>query len=383
MTKPTPTLTAPSYRTSSAPAYQDVIAKDRRPAPPVVTEYSEIEIPVARVPRSRYTSKAYADLEMERLWPRVWQMACREEQIPEVGDIHVYEGPGASLLIVRAGDDDVRAYYNSCRHRGMKLCSDHTSVAKISCPFHGFAWKLDGTLDYVPSRWDFPELEAAKMTLREVKVGRWGGFVFINRDPDAQPLEKYLGKLIPHFKDWPMEDMYLATIIRREMRANWKVCWEGFVEAFHVPGVHAQALAFGGDSSTQYDVWPDDENVSRFLEATGIPGDQYPKMLTEQEILDASLRIVFPGAQTPALDSDTSARQFMADAMRQQFSQMHSKDYSHLSDAEALDPMQYSLFPNIVLFRSLGYPYAYRFIPVQGNHEATYYDFMMFAPKPA
>jgi nitrite reductase/ring-hydroxylating ferredoxin subunit len=375
---------APAYRTSTAPAFQTVIAADPHPAHPVFREYSETDVPCASVPRAQYTSQDFARLEQERLWPRVWQMACREEQIPETGDYLVYESPGASLIIVRAAPDEIRAYYNSCLHRGMRLCNGESSVTRFNCPFHGFAWNLDGTLAHVPARWDFPGLQDAAFSLPQARVGRWGGFVFINRDHDAAPLEQYLNHLIPHFADWPRDQVYLAVNIRKTLRANWKTAIEGFVEAFHLAGIHAQALPFGGDASTQYDVWPDDPNVSRFLEPVGVQSDQYPSVLNEQQILDASLRVVFgAGASGASLGPGGRARHVMANATRQAMEQQDGRDYSRLSDSEVADAAQYSLFPNIILFRSLGYPYAYRFLPVRDDPNSCTFDFLIFKPKPA
>ena len=373
----------PDYRDSSAPPYQRVIADDPKPAPSLFTEYSETDVPLARVPRAQYVSAAFAELEKERMWSKVWQMACREEQIPEVGDCLLYEAPGASLIITRSDDDTIKAFYNSCLHRGMKLCATDTSVSKLTCPFHGFSWNLDGSLAFVPSRWDFPQVRESEFHLREAKVGRWGGFVFVNPDPDAGPLETYLGRLVPDFADWPREGMYLSTILRKTMDANWKTCIEAFIEAFHVPHIHAQALTFGGDSSTQYDVWPDDPHVSRFLEPVGVPGDQYAGVLSEQEILDAALRAVAGADEIPQLPEGMKARHFMAEGARLSMGQADGRDYSHLSDTEATDAMQYSLFPNFILFRSLLYPYAYRFLPAKGDHTKTVFDFMFFRPKSA
>ena len=378
------TRTTPAYRDSPAPLYQDVIKNDARPAPPVVTEYSETAIDCPRVPRSQYTSPDFARLELERMWPRVWQVACREEQIPEVGDCVVYQSPGASVLIVRSAPDEIKAFYNSCLHRGMKLCMQDTSVQKITCPFHGFTWNLDGSLAHVPARWDFPQIEDAKFHLRDVRVGRWGGFVFINRDKNAKPLEDYLGNLPAHFANWPRDSVYLAKMIRKTIDANWKTCIEGFVESYHLSGIHAQALPFGGDSSTQYDVWPGNENISRFLEPTGVQSDQYPNRLNEQQVLDAAIRVVFGrDAEVPELPEGVRARTFLAEATRQAMSAADGRDYSQLSDAEAADAMQYPVFPNFILFRSLTYPYAYRFTPVRDNPNQAVFDFFIFRPKPA
>jgi phenylpropionate dioxygenase-like ring-hydroxylating dioxygenase large terminal subunit len=373
---------APEYRESHIPLFQQVIADDPVAAPTVLREYSEVDVPVATVSRDQYRSAAFASLEMDRMWPRVWQFACREEQIPEVGDLVVYESPGVSFLIVRTKEDEVRAYHNSCLHRGMKLCAEDTSVRKLSCPFHGFTWNLDGTLAHVPSRWDFPGLKDENMHLPEARVERWQGFVFINRDPAAPPLQDYLGHLPEHFADWSFGDKYLATVMRKTIDANWKTCIEAFLESYHISGIHAQALPFGGDASTQYDVWSDDAHVSRFMEPTGVMSDQLPEALSEQQILDSALAVVFAGAEVPQLGEGMKARHFMAAGMRAAMSEADGIDYSEVSDSEAADAVQYSVFPNVIIFRSLGYPYVYRFLPVPGDPNKATYEFMIFKPKP-
>jgi phenylpropionate dioxygenase-like ring-hydroxylating dioxygenase large terminal subunit len=372
----------PDYRDSHIPPFQQVIAEDPVPAPDVLREYSEVDVPVARVPREQYRSPAFAALELERMWPRVWQFVCREEQIPEVGDCVVYEGPTGSFIIMRSGEDDIRAFYNSCLHRGMKLCAHDTSVAKLSCPFHGFTWNLDGSLAHIPSRWDFPDVKDGDMKLPEARVGRWQGFVFINQDKQAPSLETYLGHLPVHFADWSYDDKYLATVIKKTIDANWKTAIEAFLESYHLAGIHAQALPFGGDASTQYDVWPDDPHVSRFLEPTGVMSDQLPHALSEQEILNAALSVVFAGVEPPVLEEGVKARHHMAEGMRAAMSAADGQDYSAMSDSEAADAVQYAVFPNMIIFRSLGYPYVYRFLPVKGDPNRATFEFLIFKPKP-
>jgi phenylpropionate dioxygenase-like ring-hydroxylating dioxygenase large terminal subunit len=364
------------------PTYQEVVAADSRPAPPIFAPGPEVDPGFDTVPRARYTDKNFFDLEMQRLWPRIWQLACREEQIPETGDCLVYESPGASILLVRSAADEIKGYYNTCLHRGMKLCAADTSVQKIRCPYHGFAWDLDGRIAHIPARADFPKVQESELSLREVRVGRWGGFVFINRDPAAPSLESYLGHLPGHFAQWPREDVYLAIHIRKVFKANWKACIEGFIEAFHVAELHSQAMPFSGDSSTQYDVWPGDENISRFLEPSGIQSEHYPGKLDEQQIYAAMMRIMTGSDAAPPLPPGVRARTAMAEMSRQYMSQLDGRDYSQLSDTEALDPAQYSIFPNIVIFRSLGFPYLYRFLPVRDDPNSSVFDFMIFRPKP-
>lgn len=374
---------APDYRDSPAPTYQQVIARDPIEAPASLRQIHPTHIEMPRVPRERYTSQTFFDLEKERMWARTWQVACRVEEVREVGDCVLYDSPGASLIIMRSAPDVIKAFYNGCLHRGMKLCASDTSVNKIRCPYHGMTWNLDGSFQNLPARWDFDPVEDSELALPEARVGLWGGFVFINRDPASPSLETYLGPLIAEFADWSRDDVYLDTRVTKVMEANWKCCMEGFIEAFHVAELHSQALPFGGDASTQYDVWADNGHVSRFCAPTGIPSDQYPQPITEAEIWKATFGAVTGDTDNaPPLPEGKTARGYLADMNRTELGKVYGRDFSHLTDAEACDPIQYSLFPNFLLFKGLPYPFAYRFVPIDNSPDRTRFDFMIFRPKP-
>jgi nitrite reductase/ring-hydroxylating ferredoxin subunit len=371
-------LNFPAFRTSASPTYQQAIAHDAAPALPIFLEVAPSDVPLGRVDRAEYTDPAFAAREREAMWSRVWYLAARVEQVPEPGDFIVYDGPVASLIIMRGEDSQIRAFFNSCPHRGIKLCDGEGAVNRITCPFHSFAWELDGSIAHIPARWDFAELEGRDISLPQVKLDVWDGFVFVNHDPQCAPLADYLGRIVTDFAAWKHADRAAAKILRKTIHANWKTCVETFIEAFHLSGIHPQALPFGGDSSTQYDVWPDQPHMSRMLEPLGVQSDQYPRGLSEQEILAAALgTIMGPEKAVPTLAEGRTARSFLAAMLRQ------DPATPPISDTELLDAMQYSVFPNMVLFRSSFYPYTYRFTPDRDDPNKSVYDFYIFEPRPA
>ena len=146
------------------------------------------------VPKERYVSQEFFDLEMEKLWPHVWQMACREEEIPHVGDFLEYVIGDQSILIVRSAADIIKAFYNSCSHRGTRLANGtgNFATAEIRCRYHAWRWDLEGRNTEVVDRADFPPMDDSETRLSDVLVGRWGGFVFVNMDLDAEPLLEFL-----------------------------------------------------------------------------------------------------------------------------------------------------------------------------------------------
>ena len=139
------------------PSVQDIFTADVNPAPMVLREESPTDgARLEDVSAERYYSKAWHDQEVEKVWRKTWQLAGRVEEIPNVGDHLIYDIVHDSLIVVRTGPDEIRAYVNSCLHRGTQLRTEGGSVKQFRCPFHGFTWSLEGRLTHLPSAWDFP-----------------------------------------------------------------------------------------------------------------------------------------------------------------------------------------------------------------------------------
>src|SRR5262245_8267918 len=234
--------------------YQQLLDTDTHPVSDVLRWQSWSFIDDSDVPVARYTSREFHELEKEKVWRRVWQMACREEDIPKVGDTCVYEICDMSILVVRSAPETIQAYWNVCLHRGRLLREFDGNATELRCPCHGFCWNLNGSLKQVPCEWDFPHVEERRdeFNLPEVKVGTWGGFVFINMDPNCEPLEDFLGGLPWQFKDWKLEKRAKTVHVARIFPTNWKVVQEAFSEAFHVVATHPQLLAAIGDANSEY-----------------------------------------------------------------------------------------------------------------------------------
>ena len=158
-----------------------------------------------RIPSARYTSAEWAALERDRLWGRVWQIACTEDCVPEPGDWWEYQIAGLSILVVRGDDGVLRAFRNACRHRGTAMLSGcGRGLDEIRCPYHHWCYDLRGDLAFVSSDGSSRPLPREKsprrgrpgpMSLLPVSVGVWAGFVFVNPDPECEPLEVFLEEL--------------------------------------------------------------------------------------------------------------------------------------------------------------------------------------------
>ena len=189
----------------------------------------------------------YAREEKGKLWNKVWQVACREEEIPEVGDFYTYDILDQSVIVVRSGADEITAHHNTCRHRGRRLTEGCGHARKFICPYHGWAWNLDGENAHVLRRDHWGGALTKDMTrLRGVKVGRWAGFVFINFDPDCGPLDEFLEEVPGWLGVFEMENMRYKWRQWLTMPCNWKVVTEAFIEGYHAPVTHPQTAQLGG-----------------------------------------------------------------------------------------------------------------------------------------
>ena len=179
-------------------SYQDILDRDSREVPACLRAEQAPYLGSEPLPASHYTSQIRFDLEVDQMWMRVWQMACRVEEIPNVGDHLVYDIIDKSVLIVRSGPDRIQAYFNTCLHRGRKLATQRGHKSELRCPFHGFSWNLDGQFKSCPTPWDYQHISHEALQLPEVRLETWGGFVFITFDADAPPLSEVIAVSYTH-----------------------------------------------------------------------------------------------------------------------------------------------------------------------------------------
>jgi nitrite reductase/ring-hydroxylating ferredoxin subunit len=174
-------------------------------------------------------------------------MACRLEQIPNVGDWVEYSNVGKSVIVVRT-KDGVKAHHNHCRHRGVPIAggkgNEHGNCAKSGfvCPFHGWRWNMDGenTFVYGKQLFDEEQLDRDELALRPVRVETWGGCAFINHDWDAPSLHESMGPVLDRLEAHGMSNLRSEWWFGTVLPANWKIAMEAFMEGYHVMKTHPQ-----------------------------------------------------------------------------------------------------------------------------------------------
>ncbi len=308
-----------------------------------------------RIPASRYTSRAWEALESERLWTRVWQIACTEDCVAEPGDYWVYEIGALSILVLRDDEGVLRAFQNACRHRGnLLLKGSGRGLGEVRCRYHQWCYDLRGHLRGV-SRNDEHAGRPGPMSLVPVSVGTWGGFVFVNPDPDAEPLEEFL-EVLPQELAWVgMDDYSCSQFMTVRVACNWKLVVDAFIETYHLHSVHPQMLAIADDVNTPITLY---DKHTMFMQPYGVPsprrgGDVSDQELWEEFVRNLGHRLGLPFAAAdepgphPPVPDGTTLRDVLVDRIRKHLATLGSR-YSDLEDNRIIDDFHYHIFPNSV-----------------------------------
>jgi phenylpropionate dioxygenase-like ring-hydroxylating dioxygenase large terminal subunit len=201
-----------------------------------------------RARKERYFDPDLYQMEAELLWPRVWQMACRLEEIPEPGDFVEYEILDQSVIVLRADDMGVRAFQNVCRHRGVKVVEGRGACGSgFTCPFHGWCYGADGKNTHIPQRRTFAEhnVQPGDIDLTPVRCETWGACAWINLDDGAPPLRQCLEPAATILDGWKVESLRTEWWYACRLPVNWKLAEQAFQEQYHVVESHPQLVIPG------------------------------------------------------------------------------------------------------------------------------------------
>ena len=215
-----------------------------------MSKYPANEVRDDFFPKADYVDREFHELEKTNLWPKVWQTACRADEIPNNSDYIVYDICDDSVIVARGSDGQIRAFHNFCTHRGTQLTEGKGNARQFVCPFHGWRFGTDGRCIKVIDRQDWGQcLSSEDIDLVPVKVGEWAGFIWINMDPDSQPLEAFLEPMKAMCDLFEFEKLRPAWYKSTIVPANWKTTLGAFTEFYHVQTTHAQMLTYTQDYS--------------------------------------------------------------------------------------------------------------------------------------
>ena len=194
------------------------------------------------IPVGRHISDEFWDLEQEHLWPKVWVLAGRIEDIPGVGDYFLFDDLRQPIIVVRGKDSVVRAFYNTCQHRGAPVVREQVGSARaFRCQYHSWTYDISsGALINVPDERDFVGLDKAERFLQTLRCEVWDNWIFVNQDHEAPSLADWLGPIAPQLAE--LQGTSLRTIARRSevVACNWKITAEAFLEVYHFRHIHSR-----------------------------------------------------------------------------------------------------------------------------------------------
>lgn len=198
-----------------------------------------------RIPTSRYVSPEFVVREREAIWMKIWQVVGRVDELTKTGDWKVHQIFDQSFIVVRGKDDKIRGFVNACRHRGNVLCGDARGNAKrgFLCQYHLWSYDLEGKLKGMLREALAGPIDKDEHGLIEVPVDSFAGFLFLNPDPNAEPLADFIGREVAELlAPYHLDEMVTVMDVTESVDCNWKVVMDAFQEGYHIDGIHPQLL---------------------------------------------------------------------------------------------------------------------------------------------
>ncbi|WP_374146790.1 aromatic ring-hydroxylating dioxygenase subunit alpha [Sphingomonas sp. 28-63-12] len=213
---------------------------------------------LADIPAGRYVDPAFLALEQEGLWKRSWLYAGHVDQLPEPGSWFLVRNTGSPILIVRDLQGDIRAFYNSCRHRGGPLVKEEAGTARgFVCGYHGWSYTLAGDLTAIRDKRDFVDFDFSCRSLIPVRCERLGGWIFINEDAEAGSLIDSLGPVAAELEQFAIDDLTLVDSRGYDVACNVKILLDAFLEVYHLKSIHQSTVdRFLDHRGTTITLWP-------------------------------------------------------------------------------------------------------------------------------
>jgi len=196
------------------------------------------------IPGKRYTDINLYNLEMEKIFYKSWLMVFREDEIPNPGDYKIWNKLNKDILVVRQKDLSIKAFYNTCMHRGAPVVRDSKGNTNLlRCQYHSWTYDLNGDLVKVPDMRDFKDFDISCKKLKKVFCDTWGGWVYISlSDNDPGDLIDFLNPVAKELECFNSSD--LITVYKKNVtvKANWKTCLDAFMEVYHAPTIHKDTV---------------------------------------------------------------------------------------------------------------------------------------------
>ena len=207
-----------------------------------------------------YTDQQWHDLDRTAVFSRSWQLLCHGEKLREPGSYVADTVATLPIAAVRGKDGKLRAFYNVCKHRAHHLLSGSGTKGMITCPYHAWTYDLTGQLSAARGTRAMPDFRTSEICLDQVQVEEFGGFVYVNLDPDAAPLAVQAGDLGAEIAQWAPDvaELTHAHRLTYEIQSNWKNVIDNFLECYHCHVAHKDFVSLVDMSTyevTTHGIW--------------------------------------------------------------------------------------------------------------------------------
>lgn len=274
-----------------------------------------------------YTSPEIFAEERRVIFGRQWNCVGRVNRVGGPGDFLVCDIAGESLIVVRGRDSHLRAFFNVCRHRGTRLCSDQAGsfTDTIQCPYHAWTYTVDdGKLIGTPHMQDVVDFDKREYSLHRAHIAEWEGFVFVNVSHDPEPFEEAFATMIGRLARYNMPELSIGHRVRYDVNANWKLVFQNYSECLHCPMIHPELAT----------VLPYTSGANDLVEGRFLGGYMEIRAPNESATLSgrACGRLV-----NPALDAENRQRAFYYTLMPNMLLSMHP-DYVNYYVIQPISP---------------------------------------------
>ncbi len=316
----------------------------------------EFDMPVRgdTITAERYISREWMELEHKHVWPRVWHLGGLTAELEEPGDIVRHNFGKESVIMVRQEDGSIRAFYNSCAHRGNRLVlGDVASVPRIVCAYHGWQYGIDGVLAEVQDPDDFAGgSPCGKVTLTELRCETWGPFVFWCMDKAAKPLREWLEPLPERLKGYGLDNWVRALNVSSDCEFNWKIIRDNFNESYHLPTIHPELSTFINDGlpTTLFEMYPSGHNSMWMIghQATTRKDFETGEVPAPLDDIARSWGV----DPVPFQGRTGEVREAIIAAKRRLGAERGYVNYPDMTDQQLVDYFHCTLFPNLTLTMS-------------------------------
>jgi phenylpropionate dioxygenase-like ring-hydroxylating dioxygenase large terminal subunit len=331
------------------------------------------------ISKERYLSSEWAEREWHAIWRRCWQAAVPLCDLRNPGDYGVYTVGRESVLVTHTTAGDIKAFYNVCSHRGLRLVHDRCGHGDgFRCPYHSWRYNNAGELTHTPDENSFPQgVPADQLSLKEVRCEQRLGFAWIALDPDAESIDAYLEDVLPLLQHFEFENMVLMLDQTVSVNCNWKAVHDNFSELYHVHHLHPQHRRFVDCTRATNELYP--RGHTRVRVPGGTTDSLFSQPDTPTDLLSLQLRALglspedFEGRVEDVQPAMREAKRKLGDAVPY---------YNNFSDEELTDVYQTNVFPNCIFSYQPEMLWLIRLRPHATDPNRCYLDKLSFERFP-